>query len=161
MDKVNDSKYEFYSLWLYSRNYHNQFLEILNLYEAGFYRPAFNLYYQLFENIVRSYLNGWEIRNTKKLFTLLSDILKLTELERNSLNGSEESLREVRNIIIHKDISVFHYEINGVLYSFADKETYKFIFDDFYPLVDNCISKILFNLNLGMIDDDGEPNEEA
>lgn len=161
MISIKDINKEYYNLWLYSRNYHNQFLEILSLYDAGFYRPAFILYYQLFENIVRSYLDGWEVRRTEKLFNNLAKKLGLNKSEIKEINGFESSLRTVRNTVIHKDCSTSYYTYQEVLYMYSEQSTYKVIFDNFYPIIDSCINKILDNLSLGLLDNVGELSEEA
>lgn len=151
MISILDNSNEFYSLWLYSRNYHNQFLEILNLYEAGFYRPAFNLYYQLFESIIRSYLDDWETRNTSKLFESLSQKIEMSDSDKATLYQTDNSLREVRNKITHRELSSHSFQTQGIDYLFSEQKTYEIIFNHFYPIIDVYINKIMIKSNLGIL----------
>ena len=161
MSAAAHSSSEKYVLWLYSRSYHNQFLEISKLYEAGFYRPAFILINQLFENIIRSYFDDWCSRDMKKIFTKLVEDLEMTDDEARTINMGDSSLREVRNIVVHRDCSSYFFELNGETYSFSEQSTYKVVFDYFYSTIDICIDKMLNNLNSGMLENEGELSEEA
>lgn len=100
---------------------------------------AFLVLFNVLELICKS-LRETDNGNISQDITWLADNGFFTDEEKEFLNG-ETGLRRVRNIMTHRDPYAYFFDVDGVMYSFADKETWDFAYRHYAP----NIIKALFN----------------
>lgn len=128
----------------YSKYYCRQYINCEQLFfdEKGHF-ALFNLL-ALFENIIKSTLNDFE-SSFYELNIRLKDENLINETELCFLNDSQISVRIIRNILAHANLSKYDLVINGneVTYPFTENETCLIIYDRISYILSGIILKIL------------------
>ena len=126
-------------IWEYSKFYGDLLFTANHLSQDGESYAAFLVLFNAVELICKS-LRETDNGNPSQDIAWLADNGYFTDEEKEFLNG-ETGLRRVRNIMTHRDPYAHFFNVDGVMYSFADKETWDFVYQQYAPYV----IKALFN----------------
>ena len=118
-------------IWVFSKFYGDLLFTAKKLNQDGESYAAFLLLFNVLELICKS-LRESDNGNLMTDIEWLANNGLITADEMEFLSGSE-GIRKVRNIMTHRNPYAYFYQIEGVVYSFADKETWDYLYELFAP----------------------------
>lgn len=126
-------------IWEYSRFYGNLLFSANRLSKNGESYAAFLVLFNAVELICKS-LRETDESTVAQDIDWLAENGFFTEEEKEYLNG-ETGIRKIRNIITHRNPFAYFLNVNGIMYPFADMETWDFAYQQYAPKT----IKALFN----------------
>jgi len=118
-------------IWLYSAFYGEQLRISEQLHEEGYSYAAFLVLFNVLELLCKSLResdNGSVVSNIKWML----DNGLITPDEEVFLNG-QNGIRKIRNIMTHRNLYEYYFEKDGIVYSFADSETWDIVYASYAP----------------------------
>ena len=118
-------------IWEYSKFYGELLLSSNRLHQSNESYAAFLVLFNALELICKS-LRESDDGN------LVNDVDWLTENgifawdEKEFLNG-DIGIRRIRNVMTHRDPYAYYFEVDGVMYSFAEKDTWDYVYQRYAP----------------------------
>lgn len=141
----NQIKYETnLVLAYYSKYYYSQFNECEANYIEGKGHTSLILLFLLFENIVKSVLNDFN-SSFQKLNIKLKQEFLINDEELQFLNDEYISVRKIRNILAHANLSKYDLIIDNLThtYPFTENETCLILYDKISIIISGIILKII------------------
>ena len=68
----------------------------------------------------------------------------ITPEEEAFLNG-QEGIRKIRNIMTHRNLYEYYFENDGIVYSFADSETWDIVYANYTPQIIEIMYNAIVN----------------
>ncbi len=132
-------------IWEYSKFYGDLISTADRLSKDGESYAAFLILFNALELICKS-LRETDNGNPSQDIAWLAENGFFSDEEKELLSG-ENGLRRIRNIMTHRDPYAYFFEANGVMYSFAEKETWDFAYQQLAPNVINAIVNAIEHSN--------------
>lgn len=126
-------------IWLYSNFYGEQLYTAEKLHEDGKSYAAFLVLFNVLELICKSLREADDGNVVADIKWLLENDL-ITVDEESFLNGPE-GIRKIRNIMTHRNLYEYYFESDGIVYSFADSDTW----DVAYECYAHRVIEIIYN----------------
>lgn len=130
-------------IWLYSSFYGEQLRISLQLHEEGNSYAAFLLLFNVFELLCKSLKESDDGNVVSDVKWMLDNAL-ITPEEEAFLNG-QEGVRKIRNIMTHRNLYEYYFENDGIVYSFADSETWDIAYANYTPQIIEIMYNAIVN----------------
>lgn len=118
-------------IWEYSSFFGNLLTTANRLHEENESYAAFLVLFNVLEQVCKS-LRETDNGNVANDIKWLSENGLISEEDEAYLNG-DNGIRKIRNIMTHRDPYSYFFERNGILYSFADAESWDLAYDEYAP----------------------------
>ena len=118
-------------IWLYSQFYGEQLHTAGKLHEDGKSYAAFLVLFNVLELICKS-LREADDSNVVNDIKWMRENGLITADEETFLNGTD-GVRKIRNIMTHRNLYEYYFEDSGIVYSFADAETWDTAYEQYAP----------------------------
>lgn len=129
-------------LWLYSRFYAKLFLSINNLVDTNEYYSALLMQFNAFELIIKSVRENYNENLSEDIAFLYNNQI-ISEEENRLLNDGKFCVRNIRNMMCHRNAYMYIIEINNVAYPMINDETWEILYDYFTPIIISVIAKTI------------------
>lgn len=130
-------------IWLYSSFYGEQLCISLQLHEEGNSYAAFLLLFNVFE-LLRKSLKEPDDGNVVSDTKWMLDNALIIPNEEAFING-QEGIRKIRNIMTHRNLYEYYFENDGIVYSFADSETWDIAYANYAPQIIEIMYNAIVN----------------
>lgn len=130
-------------IWLYSAFYGEQLRISLQLHEEGNSYAAFLLLFNVLELLCKSLKESDDGNVVSDIKWMLDNAL-ITPEEEAFLN-SQEGIRKIRNIMTHRNLYEYYFENDGIVYSFADSETWDIAYANYAPQIIEIMYNAIVN----------------
>lgn len=118
-------------IWLYSHFLGEQFHIAEQLHEENKSYAAFLVLFNALELLCKSLRESDNGNAVSDIKWMLENAF-ITPEEEAFLNGPN-GIRKIRNIMTHRNPYEYYFEISGVMYSFADEETWDKAYEQYAP----------------------------
>lgn len=130
-------------IWLYS-SFYGELLRIsLQLHEEGNSYAVFLILFNVFELLCKSLKESDDGNVVSDVKWMLDNAL-ITLEEEAFLNG-QEGIRKIRNIMTHRNLYEYYFENDGIVYSFADSETWDIVYANYTPQIIEIMYNAIVN----------------
>lgn len=129
-------------IWRYSKYYSDMIFAVDRLGKIGEYHSALIVLFNVFELVVKSVRE----KDEEKLFDDINWLRYngyINDDEKKFLDDKQSGIRQIRNIMMHRNLYKYAVELDGIGYSFADAQTWKLLYDNVASRLIGLIVKIV------------------
>lgn len=130
-------------IWCYSAFYGEQIRISVQLHEEGNSHAAFLLLFNIFELLCKLLKESDDENVVSDIKWMLENAL-ITSEEEVFLN-SQDGIRKIRNIMTHRNLYEYYFEDDGIVYSFADFETWDIAYTKYAPRIIEIMYNAIVN----------------
>lgn len=130
-------------IWLYSAFYGEQLCVSERLHEEGNSYAAFLVLFNILELLCKSLKESDDGNIVTDIKWMLDNAL-ITPEDEAFLNG-QDGIRIIRNIMTHRNLYEYFFENDGIVYSFADSETWDVAYANYAPRIIEIMYNAIIN----------------
>ena len=141
---LKEKKKKIYVVWQYSKLYGKNLFSCEDFYHNDSAYVALILLFETIENVCKSIVEDYDL-SFYKVVQKLGDMRLISEQEECFLSTDEFSVRKIRNLFAHADLSSIGFFENGFYHSLVEEECcmilYRKVFTPSLNIMVNLINK--------------------